>query len=236
MANNYLEFSEVLTQLSEEEAAWLKNQLEIVFVFGDKEYAEGELPEGLAEKDADWVGCRAYRDMEDYEPDLYEGVGFAHKLYEKDADDRTNWGRHLWVYADESGDVDRVVHLVQKFLKKFRPDQCWSLTYATTCSKPRVGEFGGGAVFVTAKETKWQNASDFIKDQEQIFKLEGTETAVDAITNHIENDQREVDTAKMSGTWKCGECGWTTRLSYVDLAEIGTPLCSECDIEMTLLD
>jgi hypothetical protein len=59
---------------------------------------------------------------------------------------------------------------VQKFLKKFRPDQCWSLTYATTCSKPRAGEFGGGAVFVTADEIKWQNAYDFIEDQRAAFK------------------------------------------------------------------
>ena len=62
------------------------------------------------------------------------------------------WGRHLWVYAEESGSPDNVAWLVQKFLKKFRPDQCWSLTYSTTCSKPRVGEFGGGAVFVTADD------------------------------------------------------------------------------------
>ena len=62
------------------------------------------------------------------------------------------WGRHLWFYAEESGSPDNVAWLVQKFLKRFRPDQCWSLTYAATCSKPRVGEFGGGAVFVTADD------------------------------------------------------------------------------------
>ena len=68
------------------------------------------------------------------------------------------------------GNADNVAWLVQKFLKKFRPDQCWSLTYATTCSKPRVGEFGGGAVFVTADEIKWQNAYDFIEEQRTAFK------------------------------------------------------------------
>jgi hypothetical protein len=58
---------------------------------------------------------------------------------------------------------------VQKFLTKFRPDQCWSLTYSTTCSKPRVSEFGGGAVFVTAETIQWQNAYDFIEDQRVAF-------------------------------------------------------------------
>ena len=68
------------------------------------------------------------------------------------------------------GNADNVAWLVQKFLKKFRPDQCWSLTYAATCSKPRVGEFGGGAMFVTANKIKWQNAYDFIEEQRTAFK------------------------------------------------------------------
>ena len=68
------------------------------------------------------------------------------------------------------GNPDNVAWLVQKFLKKFRPDQCWSLTYAATCSKPRVGEFGGGAVFVTADEIKWQNAYDFVEQEQTVFE------------------------------------------------------------------
>ncbi len=71
--------------------------------------------------------------------------------------------RKIW------GDVSNVAWLVQKFLKKFRPDQCWSLTYSATCSKPRVGEFGGGAVFVTADTIRWQNAYDFIEEQRAAF-------------------------------------------------------------------
>ena len=78
--------------------------------------------------------------------------------------DKGGWGRHLWVYAEESGNPDNVAWLVQKFLKKFRPDQCWSLTYATTCSKPRAGEFGGGAVFVTADAIMWQNCLRFHRE------------------------------------------------------------------------
>ena len=62
-----------------------------------------------------------------------------------------------------------MAHLVQKFLKKFRPDQCWSLTYATTCSKPRLGEFGGGAVFVTADSICWNSSYDFVEEQRMAF-------------------------------------------------------------------
>ena len=68
------------------------------------------------------------------------------------------------------GSPERVAHLVQKFLRQFRPKECWSLTYATICSKPRVGEFGGGAVFVTADTKVWKNAYDFVEAQREAFR------------------------------------------------------------------
>lgn len=35
--------------------------------------------------------------------------------------------------------------------------------------------------------------------------------------------------------WQCPGCGRTTGCSYEDLAEIGSPFCTDCDREMTLL-
>jgi len=121
MANNYLEFSEILAQLGSEEEKWLREQFEVINAFGDQEYAQDALPEGLAAEDADWIGCRAYRDMADYDRDDGEGVGFVCELHD-DHDSPDSWGRHLWVHTEEWGHVDRVAHLVQKFLKAFRPD------------------------------------------------------------------------------------------------------------------
>jgi len=37
-----------------------------------------------------------------------------------------------------------------------------------------VGEFGGGAVFVTANKIKWQNAYDFIEQQRTAFEAKNT--------------------------------------------------------------
>ncbi len=172
MADNYVEFSQVIPQLTEEEADWLRQQLEVVYVFGDREYAEDALPDDLNREDADWVGCRAYRDMAGYDPDFGEHAGFEYAFSEDDED--KDWGRHLWFRTAEYGSVDRVAHLVQKFLKRFRPNDCWSLTWATTCSKPRVGEFGGGAVFVTATDIKWNDAYDFVEQQRAAFASSGT--------------------------------------------------------------
>jgi hypothetical protein len=167
VANNYLNFSEVLPRLTAEEEQWLEHQLEVVSVFGDREFAEGEdIPDDV--EGEEWNGCRAYRDMPDYDADYGDGPGFEY-AFETDSDS-DGWGRHLWVYAEEGACLDRLSHLIKKFLKQFRPDQCWSLTYATSCSKPRVGEFGGGALFVTADEILWQNAYDFIEQQHAAFK------------------------------------------------------------------
>lgn len=166
MADHYLEFSETLTHLTDEQIDWLRNQLETVHVIDGVEYTEDKLPDA---GDATWIGCRVYRDMEDYDADYGEDVGFGYSFSEKVDED---WGRYLWIHSEEHGCVDRVAHLVQKFLREFRPDQCWSLTYAGTCSKPRVGEFGGGAVFVTATDIKYCNAWGFVEEQEKRHELQ----------------------------------------------------------------
>ena len=167
MANNCLEFSEVLPKLSEQEEVWLKNQLEIVHVFDGEEYAEDAVPDDLASKDPDWIGCRAYRDMKDYDSDLGENAGFEYEFSGDDSDE--DWGRHLWFRSAKYGNVAQVAHLVQKFLKQFAPNDSWSLTWATTCSKPRTGEFGGGAVFVTASDIKWNDSYEFVEQQAAAF-------------------------------------------------------------------
>lgn len=66
-----------------------------------------------------------------------------------------DWNRHLWVYAEECGSPQNVAWLIQKFLKRFCPKKHWIMTWACTCSKPRVGEFSGGAILVTANAIRW---------------------------------------------------------------------------------
>ena len=166
MADNYLQFSEVIAKLTEPEEAWLKDQLESIRVFGEKEYPEDAVPADLADKEADWSGVRFLRDKPDHDAE-WDALGVEYAFHHDE--DKGGWGRHLWLHTEDWGDVSNVVWLVQKFLKTFRPDQCWSLSYSTTCSRPRVGEFGGGAVFVTADTIRWQNAYEFIEEQRTAF-------------------------------------------------------------------
>jgi len=178
MADNYLMFSEVIPQLTAAEEEWLKRQLEGIAVVDDVEHpcplGEGWIEMGEPDKDvpveeAEFAGCRAYRDMEGYDfgTQGYQ-VGFLYS-FDDDADLPDGWGRHMWVYADEGGEIDLVAHLVQKFLCEFRSNDCWSLTYSTTCSRPRIGEFGGGAVFVTARGVAWENSYDFVAKRQAKF-------------------------------------------------------------------
>ena len=160
-----MQFSEVIPRLTPEEEKWLREQLEVVSIFAGQEYPESEVPGDKDSAEAQFRGCQAFRDLEDYGGDMDFNYEF-----DTSEDEPEGWGRHLWLYAEESGDPEQVAHLVRKFLKAFRPAECWSLSYSTTCSKLRVGEFGGGALFVTAADIKWQTAYSFIADQRRAFK------------------------------------------------------------------
>jgi len=68
----------------------------------------------------------------------------------------------LWLYAEETFNLEGLADILQAFLAKFRPQEIFSLTYACTCTKLRPGEFGGGYCIVTGKEiifgNVWQDA------------------------------------------------------------------------------
>jgi hypothetical protein len=169
MADNYLQFSAVLPRLTEAEEAWLKGQLQLIKVFGDREYAEEGVPAELADQEADWEGARFLRNDKNYNFE-WDQLGFEYAFCPADEGGRDGWGRHLWLYAEEWGNPDHVAWLIRGFLQKFRPTECWSMTYATTCSRPRVGEFGGGAVFVTAKRVVYLNAENWAADRVTSWK------------------------------------------------------------------
>ena len=83
MANNYLLFSEVLPNLTEEEAEWLRSALE------SEDGVDLEPDEEHLIDDGYWPN-------------------FCWQFF--DDDHRTSrlrhWGRHLWIYSDEYGDPE----------------------------------------------------------------------------------------------------------------------------------
>lgn len=142
MANYYTQFSETLALESPEEVAWVREQFDDVF----HEKLEAECPRFMLD----------FPDLEDY------GYGDAGFNYDLPADSESK--TYMWINSGcESGEPERVAHFVQKYLQKFHPDKSWAMTFANTCDKLRVGEFDGGAVFVTATHIVWSRGWMFIE-------------------------------------------------------------------------
>lgn len=131
MANNYLQFSETIDNLTPEERVWATERLKEM--------------------------------MSKWEDDPDTGWYFEWRIEDLPKP-------HLWLFSGESAEPEHVAAFVQEFLKKFRPEECFSLTWAATCSKMRVGEFDGGAVFVTAEYVHWMVAYDFVEKETKKFK------------------------------------------------------------------
>jgi hypothetical protein len=168
MADYFTHFSEVIPHLKPEEEAWLREQLECVQVFDGHEYPLENTPPHLASREPEWRGCRFLRDIEDADDYHDYGPGFDYEFV--DDDDPDGWGRHLWLHDEDGARLATVVHLVQKFLRRFRPRDSWSLTYAHVCLAPRVGEFGGGGIVVTADEDFWLDAHSWVIDQQVLLQ------------------------------------------------------------------
>jgi hypothetical protein len=126
MANNYMQFSEAIGNITDEEAAWITEKLT-----------------QLDDAEPDTPG------LEDWQKDIVSigWLGFSWQI-EGEGSDRQMWIHH----GDESGSVEAIPDFIQAFLAKFRPADYFTLEWATWCSKPRVREFSGGAIFITATD------------------------------------------------------------------------------------
>ena len=164
MADYYLQFSESLGGLTFAEREWLARQLETIFVVNGRECTFDELPDGGSQADISWCGLRLFRELAANDEDDDGEAGFQFVLNTDPAA-----GCYLWLYAEADGRPDHAAYLVQRFLQTFRPRACWSLTYAVTCSKPRLGAFGGGALFVTADTIEPLHAHAFIDSRRTAF-------------------------------------------------------------------
>lgn len=151
MANNYLEFSEILEIKTEEEEKWFRKHSEPIEDLEELIDEDGELDEELADK--------YYADLE-YDDNLRDWGSFCVEMEGTFEDNN----RRAWIHTEEYGDPYQVACLVKAFFKKFGREEWWVLPWAEYCSKPRVGEFGGGACVVTKDEIKWLNMGDWVVD------------------------------------------------------------------------
>jgi hypothetical protein len=133
----YIQFSEVIDNVTSEELEWFNKEVH-------PPYREENWDD---EKIQTWMQERRIVDLDDIE--YYPSFDFKVT---------TKWDvpTNIWIFSDDScsGNVDHVAELMQRFLRKFRPDDCFYLGWCCYCSRPAVGEAGGGAIFVTADGIK----------------------------------------------------------------------------------
>lgn len=67
--------------------------------------------------------------------------------------------RDIWIYTEESGSPDDVVSTLRTAMDKLNFSVFVGFEWADTCSKPRIGEFGGGCAAFTKDTESWWNSS-----------------------------------------------------------------------------
>jgi hypothetical protein len=80
----------------------------------------------------------------------------------------------LWLYDHEYGNPEDVVKYVTKIGKDLKLKGKWGFSWADTCSKPRLDEFGGGAVVVDLEtgHDEWMITYHWLNEQLQGDKNE----------------------------------------------------------------
>ena len=78
----------------------------------------------------------------------------------------------LIIFAEETGNPESVVKILQAALNKFDLDTIVGFHWAYTCSRMRLDEFGGGAVVFKKNSEKWMDTEFFIHDTINSWKEE----------------------------------------------------------------
>jgi hypothetical protein len=73
--------------------------------------------------------------------------------------------RIAYIYCEEFGNLDAIEIVMREFLIKFRPTEAIVITWAEVCSKPRTDHFGGGALIVTAQRTSSINVHQWANEE-----------------------------------------------------------------------
>jgi hypothetical protein len=74
----------------------------------------------------------------------------------------------LWIHSGDYGDPDRVVAFVLRCAEAFNLSGLWGFCWATTCSRLRIDEFGGGVCLLdlaTRQEVASINCTDWLTDK-----------------------------------------------------------------------
>lgn len=144
MANNYVQFSEILQLDSDEEKDWFER------------YLAASSTNGVGWDDESNPISKEAKFWDNTLDNDDESAGFYWKIQDDG----------ICLYSEESGNPHHVACLVQQFLKEMRPtaNKGFSIGWAEVCSEPRAGEFGGGAIFVTKEKIHYMSVWQWLDD------------------------------------------------------------------------
>jgi hypothetical protein len=112
--------------------------------------------EELSQEELDWARKELEERRKKFEDNVdEEDVGFSFEVDDKEAT--------VWLYDEEYGDPSKLAGFIQAFIKKFRPHMTFYFSWAETCSKPRLYEFGGGAIGVSADKIVWVDPAEEVQ-------------------------------------------------------------------------
>jgi len=87
----------------------------------------------------------------------------------------------LWINSDESGNVEDVCIFVSYIQRRLDLEEPFEITWANTCSKLRVGEFGGGACIIYKGKQRWVNTGSWCdRTKKQMIEAEARRIAREA--------------------------------------------------------
>ena len=82
----------------------------------------------------------------------------------------------VWIYSDEYLTPEHAVELVQDLVEELDLPGIHVVSWAYTCSKPRIDEFGGGAFAVQkGKETVWVDAAYAARKEAEALSAKETD-------------------------------------------------------------
>jgi hypothetical protein len=138
------------------------------------QYTEfSQVVENLTEAEISWLRSGLERSEQEEEGDdnqiIYATVVETNLL--RGADSKP----YLWIQG-EYGLNEATIKFLQTFLQTFRPDEVIGIEQAIYADRPRAGEFGGSATFITAKTITGFSTTEWLEQQHQHFEAKtGTE-------------------------------------------------------------
>jgi hypothetical protein len=114
---------------------------------------------------AEWLASNDDASHESAGDDDGESSGIEFEFYGEQPGSRC-----LKLYAIEAGDPEAAAQLVKEFLRRFRPQASFGLSWCASCSKMRDGDFGGGAVLVTAERIEAWSSGEWLFERVRAFQ------------------------------------------------------------------